>query len=92
MLGDSILAPDWWHALGQTDNARLLADQRTGGGIAWGASEIPMVLVALGVAVAWTRSDERTAKRLDRQAERDGDAELNAYNARLSRMQEHDRL
>jgi putative copper resistance protein D len=90
MLSDSILAIDWWHALGQTNNAALLVDQHTGGGVAWGASEIPMVLVALGVAFAWTRSDERTAKRLDRQADRDGDAALVAYNARLARMREHD--
>ena len=90
MLSDSVLAIDWWHALGQTNNALLLTDQHTGGGIAWGASEIPMVLVALGVAFAWTRSDERTAKRLDRQADRDGDAELVAYNARLAKMRERD--
>jgi len=90
MESRSVLAIDWWHALGQTDNSALLADQHVGGGIAWGASEIPMVLVALGVAYRWTRSDERTAKRLDRQAERDGDADLNAYNERLQRLNRRD--
>ncbi|GIT82169.1 hypothetical protein LLS1_38380 [Leifsonia sp. LS1] len=90
MESQSILAIDWWHALGQTDNAALLADQHVGGGIAWGASEIPMVLVALGVAYQWTRSDERTAKRLDRQADRDGDADLNAYNQRLQKLNKRD--
>lgn len=86
MESTSVLAADWWHALGQTDTAALLADQHVGGGVAWGASEIPMVLVALGVAVQWTRSDERTARRKDRQAERDGDAELHAYNEQLRRL------
>jgi putative copper resistance protein D len=88
MESRSVLAIDWWHALGQTNNAALLADQHVGGGIAWGASEIPMVLVALGVAYQWSRSDERAAKRLDRQADRDGDADLNAYNERLQRLSE----
>lgn len=45
-----------------------------------------MVLVALLVVRGWIQSDERTAKRLDRQADRDGDAELNAYNERLAAM------
>ena len=90
MESQSILAIDWWHALGQTNNAALLADQHVGGGIAWGASEIPMVLVALGVAYQWTKSDERTAKRLDRKADRDGDADLNAYNERLRELSERD--
>lgn len=90
MSSDQVLAIDWWHALGETDNAALLADQHVGGGIAWGASEIPMVLVALGVAVRWTRSDERAARRGDRQADRDGGAELAAYNARLEKLKEQD--
>ncbi|KQV06973.1 cytochrome c oxidase assembly protein [Leifsonia sp. Root112D2] len=86
MESSDVLALDWWRALGQTNVAALLADQHAGGGIAWGASEIPMVLVALGVAYRWMKSDERTAKRLDRQADRDGDADLTAYNARLQKM------
>lgn len=90
MEGDSVLAIDWWHALGQTNNAALLADQRAGGGVAWGASEIPMVLVALGLLYRWMKSDERAAARLDRKADRDGDADLEAYNARLARMAGHD--
>lgn len=84
MSQTTVLAEDWWHALGFTDSAALLADQRVGGGIAWGAGEVPVVLVALAVVRQWVRSDERTAKRLDRKADRDGDADLAAYNARLA--------
>ncbi|THG32616.1 hypothetical protein E6C70_12790 [Glaciibacter flavus] len=90
MESSDILALDWWHALGQSDDTVLLADQHIGGGIVWGASELPMVLIALGVVYQWIRSDERTAKRLDRQADRDGDADLNAYNDRLQRMERTD--
>ncbi|KQO61342.1 cytochrome c oxidase assembly protein [Curtobacterium sp. Leaf261] len=86
MTSESVFAVDWYHALGQTNDAGLLADQHTGGGIAWGASELPMVLVALLVVRNWITSDTRDAKRLDRQADRDGDAELRAYNDRLSAM------
>jgi putative copper resistance protein D len=86
-----VLAPDWWRELGETNTAALLNDQHTGGGIAWGGAEIPMVLVAIGVAIAWSRADDRTAKRLDRKADRDGDAELRAYNEQLSRLADRDK-
>lgn len=86
MESTTLLAPDWWRAMGGDDQAALLVDQQTGGGIAWGAGELPVVLAALIVVFQWTRSDARDAKRYDRQAERDGDAELEAYNARLAAM------
>ena len=91
MTSTEVYALDWFRALGQTNEAALLADQHTGGGIAWGASELPMVFVALLVVRNWVTSDKRDAKRLDRQAERDGDAELRAYNERLAAMNGRER-
>ena len=41
-----------------------------------------MLLIALGVQ--WARSDEREARRSDRQAARDGGAELAACNERCA--------
>jgi putative copper resistance protein D len=38
----------------------------------------------------WSRSDTRLAKQVDRAADRDGDAELKAYNAQLSALNKHD--
>ena len=67
----------YWH----TD---LLGDQRLGGGIAWAAGEVPLVLVMIALLIQWRRSDQRTAKRLDRAADRDDDADLAAYNAMLA--------
>jgi putative copper resistance protein D len=90
MTSQSVFAADWFHALGQTDDRALLDDQHTGGGIAWGASELPMVFVALLVVRNWVRTDKRDAKRLDRKAERDGDADLKAYNERLAAMSKRD--
>jgi putative copper resistance protein D len=67
-----------------------LADQQLGGAITWGVGEVPTLLLALGLALAWVRSDEREGRRHDRQAERDGGATLAAYNERLRRIAERD--
>lgn len=60
-----------------------LADQAVAGGIVWAFGELPTVLVLSVVFFSWARSDERRARTLDRAADRDGDTELTAYNARL---------
>ncbi|GAA1427156.1 cytochrome c oxidase assembly protein [Microlunatus lacustris] len=86
MSSGTLLAPDWWHALGYTDDAALLADQQTGGGIAWGLGDIPSLLLGLALVVGWVRSDASETKRLDRQADRDDDAELRAYNEQLDAL------
>lgn len=90
MANSTVLAEAWWTALGGASTAELLADQGVGGGIAWSAGEIPTVLIALVVVAQWVKSDEKSAKRYDRRAERDGDAELVAYNSRLRRLGEDD--
>ena len=82
----TVLAGDFYRSLGLTWHTDLLADQRLGGGIAWSAGEVPLVLVMLALLIQWRRSDDRTAKRLDRAADRDEDAELAAYNNMLSRL------
>ncbi|MEB3067612.1 cytochrome c oxidase assembly protein [[Mycobacterium] vasticus] len=73
-----------WH----TD---LAGDQRLGGGITWAAGELPLLLVMVALLVQWHRSDERTARRLDRAADRDDDAELAAYNAMLAEVARRER-
>lgn len=81
-----VLGADYYRSLGLSWHTDLLGDQRLGGGIAWSAGEFPLVIVMLALLVQWARSDRRTAKRLDRAADRDDDAELAAYNAMLSRL------
>ena len=73
-----------WH----TD---LAGDQHLGGGITWAAGELPLLLVMVALLVQWHRSDERTARRLDRAADRDDDAELAAYNAMLAEVARRER-
>ena len=82
MSGSGLLLADWYGAMGWGTSA--LEDQQTGGGIAWSVGEIPTVLLAVIVALQWSRSDDRESKRLDRKADRDGDAELAEYNAMLA--------
>ena len=86
MSGAKLLAPQWWASLGHTDTVALLADQQRGGGIAWGAGDLPSLMLGVALLVGWIRSDRQTSKRLDRQADRDDDAELKAYNARLAAL------
>ncbi|AXH96326.1 cytochrome c oxidase assembly protein [Ornithinimicrobium avium] len=89
--GGWLLAPEFFKTIDVPWVQDLLADQQLGGGIAWGLGELPTLLLMLMVAVDWMRRDERDAARSDRQAERDHDAELTAYNARLAQLAKQDR-
>ena len=84
----SLLAPDFFTAINLPWGPDPLADQHTAGEIAWGIGEAPTLVLAVVVAVQWFRRETRESVRLDRQADRDGDAELAAYNARLARLRE----
>jgi putative copper resistance protein D len=84
--GTTLLAPTFFQGLHLPWTVDLLADQRAGGALAWGMGELPTLILALLVTLAWVRSDSVESKRLDRQADRDDDAELKAYNAHLSAL------
>ncbi len=88
MMGSQPLAQDWYGIVRPEWVTDPLADTKFGGQIAWGLSEIPMIFMIIMVAMQWSRSDEREARRKDRQADRDGDAELTEYNARLASLDE----
>ncbi|MFD4292534.1 cytochrome c oxidase assembly protein [Rhodococcus sp. NPDC058532] len=82
----------WYYrslALGWNDD--LFGDQKVGGGIAWATGEIPLVLVMLALLVQWSRSDRKVAKRIDRAADRDDDADLAAHNAMFAELARRDR-
>jgi putative copper resistance protein D len=84
--GTTLLAPTFFQGLHLPWAVDLLADQRTGGAVAWGIGELPTLILALLVTLAWVRSDKAESTRLDRQADRDDDAELKAYNAHLGAL------
>ena len=82
--GTTVLAEPFFRQLAVPWVPDLLADQVDGGAIPWGIGELPMLILALMVGIVWMRADEHDAKRLDRQADRDHDAALEAYNAELA--------
>ncbi len=69
----------------------LIDDQKMAGGITWAFGEIPTAVVLIALTLQWAKSEERQARRQDRAAERDGDAELNAYNAYLTSLEQRGR-
>ena len=86
MSSDTVIGQDFYRDVGLPWISSLLADQHVGGGIAWATGELPMLLVVITLIVQWSREDTRTAVRSDRQADRDGDADLRAYNEMLARL------
>lgn len=90
MSSDVLLVPRWYGLMGRDWGPDAISDQQYGGQIAWGIGELPVVLLAIGVIVAWRRADTKEARRKDRQAVRDNDAELKAYNAMLASLAERD--
>ncbi|WP_084124958.1 cytochrome c oxidase assembly protein [Demequina sp. NBRC 110054] len=86
-----LLVPEWFGLMGRTWGPDAITDQQWGGEIAWGIGELPVLALAIGVAVAWRRSDVKEGRRRDRQEERTDDAELKAYNAMLERIARSDR-
>ncbi|HUP99644.1 MAG TPA: cytochrome c oxidase assembly protein [Aeromicrobium sp.] len=86
MSAKTVIAAPYWEVINRPYRTNLLADQYLGGGISWAMGEVPLVLVFGALFVQWIRSDVREARRRDRAADRDGDAELEAYNARLRNL------
>ncbi|MFF1385669.1 cytochrome c oxidase assembly protein [Arthrobacter sp. NPDC058288] len=86
MGSTTLIQPDWFTGLGRDWGLPALEDQQMAGAITWGIGEIPTLLIAIGVAVMWSRSDAREMRRTDRAADRNNDADLDAYNAMLTRL------
>jgi putative copper resistance protein D len=90
MQSSEPIGVDWYIQVQPPWITDLLADTTAGGSIAWGLGEIPTFLLLVIVAVMWAKSDTRLAKQIDRAADRDGDADLKAYNAQLGVLNNHD--
>ncbi|MCE4026138.1 bifunctional copper resistance protein CopD/cytochrome c oxidase assembly protein [Microbacterium sp. Au-Mic1] len=90
MMQSGLMVAEWFGSMGRTWGATPLQDQYVGGGVAWSVGEIPTLILAITVAIQWSRSDAKVQKRQDRAADRTGDAELEEYNARLAELAEKD--
>ncbi|WP_309127031.1 cytochrome c oxidase assembly protein [Microbacterium sp.] len=91
MMQEGLIVAEWYGSMGRTWGPTPIEDQYIGGGIAWSVGEIPTLVLAITVAIQWSRSDARLQRRRDRHADRTGDAELEEYNARLAEIAERDR-
>ena len=90
MSGEGLLLPEWFGAMGRTWGDTPIADQQTGGAIAWGIGEMPAAVLTIIVSIQWFRSDARDAKRLDRASDRSGNKDVEDYNAMLAKLAERD--
>jgi putative copper resistance protein D len=86
MSSHSLIGGDFYRTLALPWLSDPLRDQQLGGGLAWASGEVPLLLVVIALLVQWSRQDERSARRDDRRADADGDADLGAYNAMLRRL------
>ena len=86
LMSGGVLAPDWYRVVSGADDAALAADQALGAGLGWALGDYPIAILAAALLWSWYHSDNRAAARHDRQADRDQDAELGAYNQRLGRL------
>ncbi len=90
MGSTSLLEASWFGNMGREWGPSALADQQVGGAVTWGVGEIPTLLLAIGVAIVWSRSDARETKRKDRAADRNNDADLAAYNSMFADLAARD--
>ena len=90
MMQEGLMVAEWFGSMARTWGGTPMEDQYTGGGVAWSVGEIPTLILAITVAIQWSRSDDRETKRRDRHADRTGDAELEEYNAQLAALAERD--
>ncbi|WEK61263.1 MAG: cytochrome c oxidase assembly protein [Candidatus Microbacterium colombiense] len=91
MMQEGLMVADWFGSMGRDWGPTPMEDQYIGGGIAWSIGEIPTLILAITVAIQWSRNDTKLQRRTDRNADRTGDAELEEYNAKLAAMAERDR-
>lgn len=86
MSSSTAVGGDWYRSLALPWVLDPLRDQQLGGGLAWASGELPLLLVVIALLIQWSRQDERSARRDDRRADIDGDADREAYNAMLRRL------
>lgn len=70
MLSDRLYAGDYFLALGRNTPAEILTDLNTGGALLWAFGDVSAIVLIVGFVTAWSRSDDRDARRLDRALDR----------------------
>lgn len=83
MSSQSVIAADYYQELARPWWTDLLTDQTTGSAFAWAFGETPGLIALVVLLFLWAGEDSRQARRTDRQADRDNNAELASYNQML---------
>lgn len=91
MASTEVLGEDWYTALERPWGASLADDQYLGASLGWALGDYPLALLAGVLVFMWVRADGRERARFDRGENREGDRQLEAYNAHLRRVADHDR-
>lgn len=86
MQSTSLVGGGWFGKVAPIWLSDPIADQQLAGSIAWSFGELPMLLVFIALGVQWAKSDRQQAARLDRQADKYGDQEREAYNQMLRQL------
>ena len=86
MANETVLAEDWFTALGRTWGASPADDQYTGASLGWALGDYPLAILAVALVAQWVRHDRVERDRFDRHEERDGESQRAGYNAYLDRL------
>ena len=87
MTMTSVVGGNFYRGLALPWVANLNDDQHLGGAIAWGASEVPLIMVVVALVTQWARQDRRTSTRSDRHADAGYDDDLASYNNMLRELE-----
>ena len=63
-----------------------ILDQRIAGALAWSYGEFPSLIILLMLLVRWQHDEGVRTRAADKRRDRDGDVDLDAYNAYLNRL------
>lgn len=85
MASSTVLAEDWFRALGRDWGKSLSDDQYLGASLGWALGEYPLAFMAVALLVSWVRADQRERRRFDRSEDRNGRATA-SYNDYLARL------
>lgn len=90
MATKELVAGDFYNRLIFDWLPSRLDDQWLGGALAWGLSEIPILIVAVAVGVQWFRHDQKVGRRIDRREDSGQTHDVDAYNDMLRELSERD--
>ncbi|MDN5669418.1 MAG: cytochrome c oxidase assembly protein [Renibacterium salmoninarum] len=91
MSSTTIIGENFYRSLQPDWNTDFKADQYLGGGVAWAAGELPLIVVVIALLTQWSRSDQREAKRKDRRGDQGLDDSLDNYNDMLAALSDRNR-